>query len=148
MNSAKLFNNNFFYRSPPVAAFGYSNQLKIFREIPASKFQGQHAGQFRYGGLCSTTKTKIHRESFLRNFRTTTFENNFGGAASEKKTESRRRMCSNSCGFTEPFNFDYAIRFYKPKKELSSAIFTIKILVAETFSLGRQLKYCLDIFHV
>ena len=31
------------------------------------------------------------------------------------------------------------IRFYK-LKELSSAIFTIKILVAETFGLGGQLK--------
>ena len=48
----------------------------------------------------------------------------------------------------EPFNLDYVIRFYKLKKELSSAIFTIKILVAETFGLGWQLKYLLVIFHV
>ena len=48
----------------------------------------------------------------------------------------------------EPFNLDYVIRFCKPKKELSYAIFTIKILVAETFGLGTQLKYCLPIFHV
>ena len=33
------------------------------------------------------------------------------------------------------------------KKGPSSAIFTIKILVAETFGLGRQLKYCPAIFH-
>ena len=38
---------------------------------------------------------------------------------------------------------DYVIRFYKPKKELDSAICTIKFLVVETFGLGRQLKYCL-----
>ena len=48
----------------------------------------------------------------------------------------------------EPFNLDYVIRFYKLKKELSSAINTIKLLVAEAFSLGRQLKYCMAIFHV
>ena len=40
------------------------------------------------------------------------------------------------------------IRFYKLRKELSSATITIKVLVAETFGLGRQLKYCLVIFHV
>ena len=43
VNIAKLFKNSFLYRLPPVAAFGYSNQWKIFREISASKFQGQHA---------------------------------------------------------------------------------------------------------
>ena len=48
----------------------------------------------------------------------------------------------------EPFDLHYFFRFYKPTKELSSAIFTIKILVVETFGLGRQLKYCLAIFHV
>ena len=64
--------------SPPGAAFGYSNQSKIFREISASKFQGEHAAQFRYGGPCSVTKTEIHRECFLQNFRTASFENNFG----------------------------------------------------------------------
>ena len=47
----------------------------------------------------------------------------------------------------EPFNLDYVIRFYKLKKELSSSIFTIKALVAETFGLGGQLNYCLAIFH-
>ena len=34
----------------------------------------------------------------------------------------------------QPFNLDFVIRFYKLKKELNSA----KILVAETFGLGRQ----------
>ena len=48
----------------------------------------------------------------------------------------------------EPFNLEYVIRFYKPKKKLSGAIFTIKILVAKTFGLGRQLKDCLAILHV
>ena len=33
----------------------------------------------------------------------------------------------------EPFTLDYAIHFYKPKKGFSRAIFTLKILVAETF---------------
>ena len=40
----------------------YSNQPKIFQEIAASKFQGQHAAQFnfcRYEGLCPATKTEI-----------------------------------------------------------------------------------------
>ena len=45
---SKLFKNSFFYRSSPVAAFGYSNQSKIFPEISASKFQGQHAAQLGY----------------------------------------------------------------------------------------------------
>ena len=48
----------------------------------------------------------------------------------------------------EPFNLDHVFRFYKTKKELSGAIFTIKILVAETFGLGRELKYFLATFHV
>ena len=34
----EIFQNNFFYRTPPVATFGYSNQWKIFREITTSKF--------------------------------------------------------------------------------------------------------------
>ena len=81
----EVFKNSFFYRTPPVAAFGCSNQSKILREITASKFQGQHDAQFnfcRYIGLCPATKTKIHRGCYhgiLRNFRTATFENNFGG---------------------------------------------------------------------
>ena len=39
------------------------NQFKIFWEITASKFPGQHAAQFifcRYESLCSATKTEIH----------------------------------------------------------------------------------------
>ena len=38
----------------------YSNQSKIFREIFASKFQGQHTVQFNfctYEGLCPAAKT-------------------------------------------------------------------------------------------
>ena len=37
----------------------YNNQLKIFWEITASKFQGQHVAQFnfcRYEGLCPQQK--------------------------------------------------------------------------------------------
>ena len=39
------------------------------------------------------TKTEIHRGFFneiLRDFRAASFENNFGGAASEKKTEEEK----------------------------------------------------------
>ena len=61
VNTAKIFKNSFFYRTPPLAAFDYSNQSKIFQEITASKLQGQHATQFsRYEGLCPVTKTEIH----------------------------------------------------------------------------------------
>ena len=34
---------------------------------------------------------------------------------------------------TEPFNLDYVINFYKPKKEPCCPVFTIKILVAKMF---------------
>ena len=34
----------------------------------------------------------------------------------------------------EPFNLDYIIQFCKPKWEISSPVFTIKILVVEIFS--------------
>ena len=42
---------------------------------------------------------------------------------------------ANFC-IVEPFNLDYVIRFYKPKKELSGAIFTIQVLVAKTSDSG------------
>ena len=54
---------------------------------------------------------------------------------------------TNFC-IAELFNLDYVFCFYKTKKELSSAIFTIKILVAETFGLDRELKYFLGTFHM
>ena len=77
----KTFKNNFFNRTPRLAAFDCSNQSKIFREITASKIQGQHATQFnRYEGQYAATKTEIHRGFFngtLRNFRSASFENNF-----------------------------------------------------------------------
>ena len=57
-NIVKLFKNSFFYRSPLVAAFRYSNQYKIFQEISASKFQRQHAAQFTYEGLLLKRKQK------------------------------------------------------------------------------------------
>ena len=72
---AKLFKNSFF-RSPPVAAFGYSNQSKISQEISALKFRVQDAAQFRYDGLCSATK---FTRCFWQNFRTATFKNFFQG---------------------------------------------------------------------
>ena len=45
----------------------YDNQSKIFREITASKFQGQHAPQFNFCKcvrLCPATKTEIPFECF------------------------------------------------------------------------------------
>ena len=39
----------------------------------------------------------------------------------------------------EPFNLDYIIHFYKPKKGLSCAIFTLKILV-EKYLVGQMIK--------
>ena len=95
MNIATLFKNSFFYRShDPGAAFGYSNQSKIFREISASKFQGEHAAQFRYSGPCSVAKTEIHHGCFLQNFRTATFENNFGRLLLEEEKDAYSDPCS------------------------------------------------------
>ena len=85
----KMFKNRFFYKAPPLVAFVYSNKLKIFREIAASKFQGQHATQLnRYEGLCPATKTEIRRRFFngiLPNFRAASFENNFEGLLLKRK---------------------------------------------------------------
>ena len=39
---------------------------------------------------------------------------------------------TNFC-IVEPFNWNYVIYFYIPKKGLTSPVFTIKILVAEIF---------------
>ena len=98
----KSFKNSFFYRTPLLGAFDYSNNSKIFRKTTASKFQGQHATQFnRYESLCPATKTEIHCRFFneiLRNFRGASFENNFGGLLLKRK-QRRRRLCSDPCGF-------------------------------------------------
>ena len=102
MNVAKFLRTAFFYRTPPLAAFDYSNQSKIFRETTASKFQGQDATQFnRYEALCPATKTEIYRRfsnGILRNFRAASFENNFGGLLLKRK-QRRRRTPSDPCGF-------------------------------------------------
>ena len=50
------------YKTLPVATFGYSNQSKIFQEITALKFQGQHASQSNY------CRHEIHRCWFRWNF--------------------------------------------------------------------------------
>ena len=76
-----------------MAAFGCSNQLKIFWEISASKFQGQQAAKFKYDGLYSVTKTNPP-SLFLQMFRTATFENNFfflGGGCFLKENRGRER---------------------------------------------------------
>ena len=80
----KFFKNSSFHKRTAVAVFGYSDLSKIFREITASKFQGQYAAQFtvcRYEGLCPATKTEIYTgvsKGIFQNFRTDSFENNFG----------------------------------------------------------------------
>ena len=76
-----------------MAAFGYNNQSKMFRGITASNYQREHDAEFnfwRYEGLYPATKTEMQpvvSNGILQNFRTATFENNFGGTASENKTE-------------------------------------------------------------
>ena len=125
-----------------MAAFSYRNQSKIFREITASKFQGQHAAQFnfcRYEGLCPVTDAKIHRgfsNGILQNFRTATFENNFGKLLLKKTPRSRGnrvtimvsgfQVVSTNFRIAEPSNLDYVIHFCIPKKRLSSPVITIK----------------------
>ena len=57
----KIFKDSFFMEHLS-AAFDYSNPSKIFREITASKFQGQHATQInRYGLLYPAIKTETYR---------------------------------------------------------------------------------------
>ena len=99
-----IFKNSIFYRKSLVAAFGYNNQSKIFRERTASKSHGQHATQFSfcsYEGLCPAVKQKPTvgvSNGSLRNFRTATFENNFV-VLSLKRKQRKRRTCSDPCGF-------------------------------------------------
>ena len=134
-------------------------------EISASKFQGQHAGQFRYESWCSATKTEIQCGCFPRNFakfQNSYFQNNFWELLLKIKQEGERRVVTfvvsgfymfqvsyllsyetifflrNFC-IEEPFNLDYIIHFYKPKKGLSCAIFTLKILV-EKYLVGQMIK--------
>ena len=152
-----------------MTVFSYSDKLKIFWAKTASKFQGQHAAQFnfcKYEGLCSASETAIQREfsnENLQNFRTTTLENNFWKAASEKKTEKEKdtqwplqfqvftfcvavihwvmKQCSFSTNFhtAELFDLDYVIHFYIPKKGLGSPVFNIKILVVKYLVVIRQI---------
>ena len=93
-----IFKNSIFYRKPPVAAFGYSNQSKIFREITASKFHGQHATQFSFCRYEKQKPTVGVSNGSLQNFRTATFENNFVGLPLKRK-QRKRRTCSDPCGF-------------------------------------------------
>lgn len=64
---------------------------KIFQELNASIYQGQHATQFkfcRYEGLRPATETESHRGCFPWNFceiTTATFENSFGGIILKRK---------------------------------------------------------------
>ena len=45
----------------------------------------------------------------------------------------KRSSFSTNFRIVEPFNMDYVMHFYKPKKGLSSPVFSIKVLVAEMF---------------
>ena len=72
-----------------------NNQSQIFREITASKFEGQHVPQFsfyRYESLCHGTKTEKSTTDFyvsheiLQDFRTATSDNNF-----EKKWKKEKK---------------------------------------------------------
>ena len=78
-----------FYRTSPVAAFGYSNQSKIFREITVSKFQWQQAAQLKQKST----------GYFWRNFEAGTFEINFRRLFLQRK-QRRRKMRSDPCGFS------------------------------------------------
>ena len=102
VNITKFLRTAFFIEHLRWLLLIYSNQLKIFWEISASKFQGQHATQFsRYEGLCPATKTEIHcgfSNGILQKFRAASFKNNFGGLLLKRK-QRRRRMCSDPCGF-------------------------------------------------
>ena len=97
--------------------YANSYQSKIFREISALKFQQQHAAQFRYDGLCSETKTEIHCGCFLRNFRTATFENNFGGLEEENDgfrclLFSRHILSHETIFFLHKFLYSGAFQFW------------------------------------
>ena len=95
----------------------------------------------------------VHR--ILQNFRTATFESNFWGLLLRRK-QRRRRSRTEPCGFgfslfseqlfiheiffflhkflpTGAFQFGLCYLCYKPKKWLSSPVFTIRILLAEIF---------------
>ena len=94
----------------------FSNQ-SIFQEITTSKFQGQHAAQKPTAGV-------FHR--IFQNFRTATFENNFGGLFLKRKKRSRRHICKLLKKYSFLTNFlhlDYVIHIYKQKKGLSSLVF-------------------------
>ena len=92
---AKLFKNSFF-RSPPVAAFGYKRNLqsKIFQEISALKFRVQDAAQFRYDSLCSVTKREIH-QVFLAKLQNSYFQEFFLGGGVGWGGDGAASSCRN-----------------------------------------------------
>ena len=92
VNIANILRTAFLHK----AAFGFSNESIIFREITVSKSQGQHAAQFN---LC--TYEGLPPAAFLRNFRAATFGNDSGWLFLRRK-QKRRRACSDPCGFRFP----------------------------------------------
>ena len=75
-----------------MAAFGYNNQSKIFRETSASKFQGQHDA---YSDMMVYA---LHSGWLLRKFRTATFKNNCLELFLKRK-HRKWKMRSDLCGF-------------------------------------------------
>ena len=104
-------------------------------------------------------KQKLTADVFheiLQNFRTATLENNLGGCFWKENRGDKGRgvtlvvsgdlYCfqgsylvmkkssfSTNFRIAEPFNLDYVVHFYKRKNGLICPVFTIKVLVAETF---------------
>ena len=109
----KIFKNSFFIELSLEAAFGYSNQSKIFWEITALKFQGQHAAHsifvyMKVYALHLKQKSTVGvSHEILQNFRIATFGNNFGGRSGGGlllKRKQRKRVLTNPCGFSIHFS--------------------------------------------
>ena len=78
-----------------VAAFGYSNQSKIFQEITSSKFQGNMLRNsvsvdtkvYVLQIMQKSTSDVFHK--ILGSFRTASFDNNLGGLLLKRKQEEK-----------------------------------------------------------
>ena len=108
-----IFKEQLFLSNTYIGCFWLQQSIE---DISSSKFQGQHAAQFnRYENLSPATKTEMHRRFFngiLRNFRGTSFENNFWGLLLKRK-QRRRRTRSDPCGFRFSL-FQGSYLFIKP----------------------------------
>ena len=94
----KIFKNSFFYRTPSVATFGYSNAIhrRYFEKLlQNSKGNILHNSVSVYTKrLCPATKIEIHHRfsyEILQDFRTASFEINFlGGLILKKQIEEEK----------------------------------------------------------